>query len=236
MPPSGARSLVIVLHGGLGNAQRIASRRSGSALNLNAMADAHGFVVAYLSGTPVARLLGSDKLGWNAGACCGLPAEKQVDDVQYLRESVESLIMAQGIDRRRVFAIGHSNGAMMVQRAMCETTLFAAAVAVSGGLESGASRCPAAQNKRLLAIHGEVDQNVPLAGGRGAKGLSRVAFRSQAETAKVWQESGAAYDLKIVPGADHSTESINTQLQRTESRSLAQTIVKTLGLDTRTAP
>jgi polyhydroxybutyrate depolymerase len=83
---------VIVLHGGMGNAQRIAAAQSESGLNLNSLAEEDGFVVVYLHGTRVARRLGPDWLGWNAGGCCGLPAENNIDDVEY--------IPTRGADRR----------------------------------------------------------------------------------------------------------------------------------------
>jgi polyhydroxybutyrate depolymerase len=229
LPAFGNRALVVVLHGGLGNAQRLAAGRAESALNLNAVADAGGFVVAYLNGTPVARFLGADKLGWNAGGCCGQPAEKNTDDVGYIRSAVEDIAQRYGIDRSRIFGVGHSNGAMMTQRVMCETTVFAAAVPISGALESGATRCPQARGKRLLAIHGADDANVPVGGGRG-KGMARVDFASEASTARVWQDSGAMYDLHIVPGTEHSVDSISAQLLQKESQTLAQKIARFLGL------
>jgi poly(3-hydroxybutyrate) depolymerase len=230
LPPSGSRAMVVVLHGGLGNAERIASRRSESAINLDAVADQAGFVVAYLNGTAVARLLSDERRGWNAGACCGMPAEKKVDDVAYVQAAVEDITQRYGVDRKRVFAVGHSNGAMMTQRVMCETSLFAAGVPISGGLESGAQSCPAAQGKRLMAIHGEEDQNVPLKGGRGTKGISRTDFASQAATAQIWRDSGAEYDLQVIRGADHSTEVIDAQIVKAESKTLAQKIARFFGL------
>lgn len=229
LPAPGSRALVVVLHGGLGNAQRLASGRIESALNLNTVADAGGFVVAYLNGTPVARFMGADKLGWNAGACCGQPVEKNTDDVGYIRSAVEDVAARYGVDRSRIFGAGHSNGAMMTQRVMCETTLFAAAVPISGSLESGATRCPPARGKRILAIHGADDLNVPVGGGRG-KGMARVDFASEAATARVWQDSGAVYQLHVVPGAEHSVESISAQLQKQESQTLAEKIARFLGL------
>src|SRR5690242_4401723 len=74
LPAPGTRALVVVLHGGLGNAGRVASERSEGGLNMDKVAEEGGFIVAYLNGTKVARLLGSDKEGWNAGNCCGQPA------------------------------------------------------------------------------------------------------------------------------------------------------------------
>lgn len=232
LPAFGSRALVVVLHGGLGNAQRLASGRIETALNLNAAADAGGFVVAYLNGTPVARFLGADKLGWNAGACCGQPVEKNTDDVGYIRSAVDDIAQRYGVDRSRIFGVGHSNGAMMTQRVMCETTLFAAAVPISGPLESGATRCPQARGKRILAIHGADDANVPVGGGRG-KGMARVDFASEAATARVWQDSGAVYDLHVVPGAEHSVDSISAQLLHLESQTLAEKIARFLGLAAR---
>lgn len=230
VPAFGSRALVVVLHGGLGNAQRIASAQSERFLGMHALADEGGFVVAYLNGTPVARMLGDDKLGWNAGSCCGQPAEKQVDDVAYIQAAVAEIATRYGVDRSRVFGMGHSNGAMLTQRVMCETSVYAAAVPISGGLENGASMCPAARGKRIMAIHGADDQNVPVEGGRGARGLSRVAFNSEAATAQVWKDSGAQYDLQIIPGASHGVDSINAQLVKTQSQSLAQKVARFFGL------
>jgi polyhydroxybutyrate depolymerase len=230
LPASGSRALVVVLHGGLGNAQRISAQQSESALNMNAVADTAGFVVAYLNGTPVARLLGADKLGWNAGKCCGQPAEKKIDDVAYIQATVHAIASKYGIDRNRIYGVGHSNGAMMTQRMMCETSLFAAAAPISGMLENDARICPPARGKRLMAIHGDDDQNVPIHGGKGSKGISRTHYASQAETAEIWQRSGATYDLHIVKGANHSTEKINMRLVETESTTLVQKIAQYFGL------
>lgn len=230
LPASGSRALVVILHGGLGNAQRIAGRLSESALNMDAVADTSGFVVAYLNGTPVAKRLGADKLGWNAGKCCGQPAEKKIDDVAYLQTTINAIAAKYGIDRTRIYGAGHSNGAMMTQRMMCETSLYAAAVAVSGALENDANACPLARGKRLMAIHGEDDHNVPITGGQGGKALSRTTYLSQAATAEVWRNSGASYDLQVIKGADHSTEKINMRLVETESKTLVQKIAQFFGL------
>jgi polyhydroxybutyrate depolymerase len=230
LPPAGQRALVVVLHGGLGSAERIADRKSESAINFNAVADAGGFIVAYLNGTGVARMLSDERRGWNAGACCGVPADKKVDDVSYIQAAVKAIAQRYGIEEQRVFGVGHSNGAMMTQRVMCETRLYAAAVPISGGLETGATTCPDAQGKRLLAIHGAEDKNVPVEGGRGSKGLSRTAYASQAATARVWQNAGATYVLQVVPGADHGVEAIDAQIAKTESQTLAQKITRYFGL------
>jgi polyhydroxybutyrate depolymerase len=227
--PAGSRALVVVLHGGMGNAERIATLRSEGSMNMNAVADEGGFIVAYLNGTRVSRALGPHMLGWNAGSCCGLPVDDRVDDVAYLMQAIGALAGRHGIDRHRVFGVGHSNGAMMTQRMLCETGVYAAAVPIAGGLETGVAQCPAGQGKRIMAIHGADDRNVPLAGGRG-KGLARVDFASQAETGEAWHRSGAIFDLQVIAGADHSVDTINAQITKTEFQSLAQKMARFFGL------
>lgn len=229
MPGFGTRALVVVLHGGLGNAQRIADQRSERALNFNAAAEEGGFVVAYLNGTPVARGLGSEHLGWNAGNCCGVPATTQVDDVAYIQSAAQEIAAHFGVDRKRIYGVGHSNGAMMTQRVMCETPLYAAAVAVSGALENGAALCPVARGKSIMGLHGELDRNVPVNGGPGW-GFSRVPFHSEGNTYQVWIDSGAQYPLQIILGADHAAESVDAQIRAQEGISLVQKAVRFFGL------
>ena len=230
LPAPGTRALVVVLHGGLGNAQRIAARQSESGLNLNSLAESNGFVVAYLNGTPVTRFFGADKLGWNAGGgCCGQSAENNIGDVDYITGAVDHLVAEYGIDRSRVYGIGHSNGAMMTERLMCETNLYAAAVAISGPLNLETGNCPAARGKRILAIHGENDDNVPLAGGRGS-GLSRAVYQSEDHTRQAFTNSGARFDLLVVKGAEHKLDSVDAAIQRAEGHSIGEKAVAFFGL------
>ncbi|HTY92338.1 MAG TPA: hypothetical protein VMC02_00505 [Steroidobacteraceae bacterium] len=232
LPPSGERALVVVLHGGLGNAQRIESKRSEVALNMDAIAEADGFLVAYLNGTKVARLLADDKEGWNAGGgCCGLPAVNNVDDVAYIEGAVARLGAEYGIDPQRVFGIGHSNGAMMTQRLLCETTLFAAGIAISGPLNLPVSRCPQARGRRVLAIHGSADRNVPVDGGRGALSVSKVAYRSEEDSRQVFISSGGSYDLLILDGVPHWLNEIDGAVRKNEGLSIQQKAARYFGLD-----
>jgi polyhydroxybutyrate depolymerase len=231
LPEQGKRALVVVLHGGLGNAQHIESMKSEHGLNMDAVAEKAGFIVAYLNGTPVTRFFGADKLGWNAGGgCCGVPAENQVDDVAYIKRAVDHLVGEFGIDRSRIYGMGHSNGAMMTQRLMCETGLYAAAVPISGPLNLTTENCAAARGKKILAIHGAEDENVPIAGGKGTKGISRAVFNSQERTRLIFVNAGATYTLQVVKGADHKIEHIDEVIQKTEDISIAEKAARFFGL------
>jgi polyhydroxybutyrate depolymerase len=231
LPAEGTRALVVVLHGGLGNAQRIESGQSENGLNMDTVAEKAGFIVAYLNGTPATRRFGADKLGWNAGGgCCGQPAQKDVDDVRYIQSVVGHLAGLYGIDHSRVYGIGHSNGAMMTQRVMCETGLYAAVVSISGPLNLESANCSAARGKRILAIHGGEDANVPMAGGPGTQGISRAAYNSEERTRQSFVNSGAFYDLLVVRGADHRLDHIERAIQQTEGRSIAEKAGQFFGL------
>jgi polyhydroxybutyrate depolymerase len=231
LPDTGQRAMVVVLHGGLGNAQRIESKRSEIALNMDEIAEKNGFIVAYLNGTPVTRFMGDDKLGWNAGGgCCGLSAENDVDDVRYITGAIDHLVAQFGIDRNKIYGLGHSNGAMMTQRVMCETGVYAAEVSIAGPLNLPSGTCSAAKGKRILAIHGADDENVPVAGGRGTKGMSKAVYNSEARSRDQFTNAGATYTLDVVKGADHPLADIDAAVQRAEGVSLQEKTARFFGL------
>jgi len=232
LPAGGARGLVLVLHGGLGNPERISAKGAEHGLNLDALGDEHGFVVAYLAGTRVSKVLGEKFLGWNAGGgCCGVPADEGVDDVRYVVDAATALTRANGIDASHVYGLGHSNGAMMLQRVVCEAGVFAGVVAVAGPLNLAQADCPAARGRRVLAVHGEDDANVPMDGGVGPKGVSRVSFQAEAHSQALMRAAGARYELLRVPGADHYLAHIDDALTKAGGKTVAERAVEFFGLE-----
>jgi poly(3-hydroxybutyrate) depolymerase len=230
LPPAGQRKLVVVLHGGMGNAMQIQSY-----LGLDPLADKYGFVVAYLNGTQVAGIGASTMLGWNAGECCGLSMKKQIDDVGYITGAVDYIAQKYGIDRNYVYGMGHSNGAMMTQRLMCQTNLYRAALPISAPLEIDVDSCPPSNGKHILALHGAEDENVPIEGGYGPKARNKDTFyNSQAYTQDVYKKSGAYYQLEILEGADHNPKTINESLLKTDHINLPDKIVQFFGLNSST--
>ena len=226
LPPAGQRALIVVLHGGMGNAVQIQNY-----LGLDPLADTHGFVVAYLNGTQVMRAGTDNMRGWNAGECCGMPASKNIDDVGYITGAIDYITTKYGIDRARIYGMGHSNGGMMTQRLMCETNLYAAAIPVSAPLEMNVKSCPPAKGKHILAIHGADDKNVPITGGYGPDAINKnVNYRSQKMTQDIYQNSGANYELLILDGADHNPKTINAALIKTKRLTLPRMIVQTFNL------
>ena len=230
LPPKGARALVVVLHGGLGSAERIEGGGNEHAMSMDEVAGKYGFIVAYPNGLSVGPRF-PDRYGWNAGGgCCGAPYKNNVDDVGYISGMVSELVNQYGIDPHKVYGMGHSNGAMMTQRLMCETNLYAGAMVVSGPLMTKSNgSCSNGRGKKILAVHGEQDDNVPIAGGHGG-GASDVAFNSEAQTQQVWSNSGANYQLDVVKGATHKVDDLNSGLQQSEGVMISEKAARFFGL------
>lgn len=227
LPQAGARSLLVILHGGGGNSNAV--RHS---LKMDGVAEKYGFLVAYLNGDPMLR--SQNRHTWNAGECCGISVRENDDDVGYIVSAIREIERQYGVSPSRVYGMGHSNGAMMTQRVMCETGIYQAAVPVSGPLELDTKSCPAARGKRILAIHGAVDKNVPINGGRGI-GVAGVSFNSEANTKKIYENSGASYTLWVVDGADHHPKNIIASIAQSGG-SMQEAVVKFLGLQSARHP
>jgi polyhydroxybutyrate depolymerase len=104
---------------------------------------------------------------WNAGACCGPPRDRGIDDVGFLDALVSTLRRDDGVGD--VYAVGFSNGAMMSYAWACARPGALAGIgSVAGALTVG---CPAPAPLTVVAVHGTRDGRVPIAGGRGPSGV-----------------------------------------------------------------
>ncbi len=147
---TGPAPLVVMLHGGYGD-----GAQAERAYNWDGEADGALFVVAYPDGVDRA---------WNAGSCCGIPKNRNIDDVVFIKDMVSSIAQHVEIDPARVYVTGMSNGAMMALRMACQTDLFAAVAPVAGTLLTDCSHAAPAS---VLQIHGTADDRVPFDGGPG---------------------------------------------------------------------
>ncbi len=166
--PAAPAALVLVLHGGGGNAEN-AARMS----RMDAKADREGFVAVYPNGTggPMGRFL-----TWNAWRCCGIALVKGVDDVAFIRAVVDKVAREHPIDRKRIYATGLSNGGMMAYRLGCEAAdIFAAIAPVAGALNTG--DCRPFSPVSVIVFHGTEDGHVRFEGGK-----PRIAFDRHART------------------------------------------------------
>ncbi len=72
---------------------------------------------------------------------------------------------------------------------------------------------------------------MPIAGGRGTKGVSGVSYAPEDQSQRTFTRSGATYDLQIVPGADHNLGDIDAAIERAEGRSIQEKVTAYFGLD-----
>jgi polyhydroxybutyrate depolymerase len=156
--------LVIVLHGGGGNAPG-AVRMTG----FSEKADKEGFVVVYPNGS---GRLKTRLLTWNSGNCCGYAMDQNVDDVGFIRALIDELVTLRAIDPKRVYVTGMSNGGMMTYRLGCELSDKIAAIApVAGALN--VENCQPANPVSVIIFHGTADEHVLYKGGEPIQKVDR---------------------------------------------------------------
>ena len=149
--------LVILLHG---------YTASGSLeelyLNITAESNKRGFLYAHPDGTKNSE----DKQFWNAtDACCNFEGSK-VDDSAYISDLIKDVQAAYNVDAKRIYLVGHSNGAFMSYRMACEHgDQIAAFASLAGAMYSDVTKCAPKEPVSLLEIHGTADDTIAYKGG-----------------------------------------------------------------------
>lgn len=216
--------LVVVVHGAFVNAAQM-ERFSG----FSALAERAGFVVLYPNGI---GLLGWFQ-HWNSGHCCGKALRQQVDDVGFLALAIAEVKRRYAIDHRRVYMIGHSNGAMLTYRFAAERPALVAAIGIVAGTIGGKPHEAAAERRipmpllpvPVIAFHGRKDAQIVYEGGRSQRGRSQITWLSVETSMQVWRQANG-----VQPVA--TTSSLyNAQVQRdiwSGGRCQAEVILYTL--------
>jgi len=152
--------LVRVFHGGGGGDDWMAGKSRTLTRTLN---DA-GYAVAYMNGS--SRRKGEKLRTWNAGHCCAYAQKANVNEAAYADAAVEALDKRIGIDRSRIFLMGHSNGAMLSYRLAGAMKVAPRAIApVSGAIFADQPDLPDrtsifmyhAQDDEVLSFNGNPD-------------------------------------------------------------------------------
>jgi polyhydroxybutyrate depolymerase len=152
---SGAAPLLILLH---------SASTSGSHLEkymgIAPLAKKAGVIYIAPDGT----LNPYGKRFWNASKSCCNRFKQEVDDVAYLNSLIDQVDAKQPVDPKRIYLIGHSNGAFMSFTFACKTNKIAAIVTIAGAMDDAADCTPSAPLS-LLNIHGTADKTIKVAGG-----------------------------------------------------------------------
>lgn len=149
--------LVIMLHG-----YTASGALEELYLNITAESNKRGFLYAHPDGTKSS----TNKQFWNAtDACCNFEGSK-VDDSAYLSKLIKDIQAAFNVDSKRIYLIGHSNGAFMSYRMACEHgDQIAAFASLAGAMYSDVAKCTPQTPVSLLEIHGTADGTIAYTGG-----------------------------------------------------------------------
>lgn len=189
--------LVLLLHGGGGNARQI-ERTTG----MSEKSDKEGFIAVYPDGTGRVE----NVYVWNSGFCCASAYEDNVDDVGFIKALINEVKSSYAIDPDRIYIAGFSNGGMMTHRLGSELSDLVAAIAPVSGAYGGKflAISPSytipepADNVPVIAFHGREDEVVPYEGGLPPKKVNgnSYSFASVADAVKAWlsfnENSGVA--------------------------------------------
>lgn len=193
-------ALVLAFHGGGGNGRNM-EQMSG----FSGKADRENFIVVYPNGL---GRLENILLTWNAGGCCDYAMEQNVDDVKFVSALIDKLSRDYSVDKKRVYATGFSNGALLSHRLAAEIPEKLAAIAPVAGALFDSSPKPKGR-VAVLMIHGLADTAVPYKGGDSQR--ERVQkrqsepYKSLDYAARYWSGNNACRPVPIKSAAGNIT-------------------------------
>lgn len=184
-----ATPLIILLH---------TYGRTGAAQNeymgLSDLADAYGFIMVAPDGTPSTGE--RNPQFWNASAACCNWDGTGLDDSGYLSGLIDAVKAEYRIDEKRVFILGHSNGAFMSYRLAHDHSGTIAAIASLAGEDSLTSEAPP-HPVHVLQIQGTGDTAISYDGGE----IRGNAYPGAKESIENW----AAHNGCSVTGTEAGT-------------------------------
>lgn len=143
--------VIIALHPGFGTGVGMAKTSE-----LHLQLGAENYVVVYPDGY---------RRSWNAGDCCGVAQDDEIDDIGFILSLVDQIGEKFPI-RDKFFVVGYSNGAKLAYRLSCTVPDRLVAVAVyAGTVAINQATCNSSLGVPLLHLHGALDASAPLEGG-----------------------------------------------------------------------
>lgn len=169
----------------------------------NDIADKNGFLVVYPYGTSGT---------WNAGTCCGIAVQNNVDDTAFIRQMLSDLGTITRLNPKRIYATGFTFGAMLSYRLACEMSdTFAAIAPLAGVLVY--SPCQPQGPVSVLHIHGLKDIAVPFAGGLGILASGKIEFPSVEKSIATWVKLDGCNPTPQVEKKDMVTHTVYSSCQ-----------------------
>ena len=166
VPPqasSGGAPLVVVFHGAGGNGKDYLTKNGWAALS-----EQKGFVVAAPDGLPaLPRLPANFRINprlWNSGQLKANSPRANINDMVFVSALLDDVAQRTSVDKNRIYATGHSNGAGMTFKIGAELSSSFAGIATVMGLNTSEGAHPTKALPTLMLI-GTHDPLNPIEGG-----------------------------------------------------------------------
>ena len=176
----GPLPVVISFHGGGGSAEKMSAYAEWAKL-----AEEEGFIVVYPNGTYGKRANGGT---WNTGTpwVQGSAEKRGINDLAFFDAMLADIKEKTRVDESRIFVTGMSKGGMMAYHIACNRAdVIRGAAPVAATMTT--AECNPSKPVNIFHIHGDNDENVPFAGGRGKNTLAKGAnYRSVPEVLGFW--------------------------------------------------
>lgn len=188
--------LVVLLHG-----YTASGATQEAYFQFSPVADAKTFLYAMPDGL-------QDKTGnrfWNAtDACCNFDGNP-VDDVAYINAVIDDVEKKYNVDAKRIFLVGHSNGAFMAHRLACDSApRIAAIAALAGDVWADGTKCNPQSPVSVLQIHGTADAVIAYGGGKNG---TLAVFPSATASVATWATKDGCASA-ATPGAPLDLDSV----------------------------
>ena len=189
--PSTPLPLLIMLHG-----YSVDGAIEEAYFQLGTLVDTKNILYAYPDGT-------KDPSGnrfWNADdACCDVYGIA-VDDVAYVGAIIDDVESKYNVDKKRVWIVGHSNGAFMAHRLACDISpRVAAIVSLAGAVWNDATKCKPTEHVAVLDVHGDADKTVSYTGGASLY-PGGAAYPSEQTTMATWASKDGCSGMLAATG------------------------------------
>ena len=202
--PETPTPVVLVFHGAATNGYFIA-HFSG----MNEKADEAGFIAVYPNGTGLAKTL----LTWSSNGLNHSPSDERPDDVRFVERLLDDLATVVNVDPKRVYATGHSNGAMMCYRLAIELSDRIAAIAPVGGT-MGVDLAECRRPVPVIHFHGTLDKLVPWKGPmQGTPEF--LMFKSVEDNIRTWAKIDGCPEEPVIDKMPDKADDGTTVIRKT---------------------
>lgn len=181
---------------------------------LSTLANQKNFIMVYPYGSSSKRF---STRTWNADFCCGYAKDQKINEVLFVSTLIDELAKDYSVDTAKIFLLGYSNGAMLVNKLGIELADRLAGVAIVSGAvwstntetEESIYLTPRQSGVPAILFHGKNDASVPFDGGGVAPEFN---FAPVYDSVNYWLDSNkcSVHPNQIVKKAGYTLEEYST--------------------------